>query len=142
MNTESNRIEPICLPSIPAKPAPRAALRPPIQSNSATPQAQLKSFIIKFFHDQMQKQINIDPQRPFKEIDKLRVVKLRLQQIVQRDLGIRAGDHHIATRSVDHEYADLVAGDGEIDAIPLPLGVSAPVDQDAAVGEIARRVLV
>ncbi len=54
------------------------------------------SFIIKFLHDQMQEQIDIDPQRTLKKLHKLRIVELRLQQIIQRDLCVRAGDHHVA----------------------------------------------
>ena len=99
------------------------------------------SFVIKFLHNQMQKQIDIDPQLPLKEVHELRVVELRLQQIVQWDLRVRARDHHVAGRAIDGEHADLVRRKRQVHAIPLALAVAAPVHEDAFVRQGAGGVL-
>ena len=77
-----------------------------------------------------------------KEFEILCPVILCLQQIVQWHLCIRAGDHHVARAAVNGEHSDFVRGEGEINAIPLPFAVPAPLDQDAFVGERAGRVFV
>src|SRR5213083_52643 len=65
--------------------------------------------IIKFLHNQMQEQIDIYPQRTLKEVHKLCIVELRLQQIVQRDLRTGPGNHHVPCATLNGEDANLIA---------------------------------
>lgn len=111
----------------------------------------------ELLENQMQEQININPRHalrlrgtavaallrtPFaKEIHKLVVVKLRLQQTVERHLCECARNHHAALRALDLEHANGVGGDGHVEAVPLALVVSGPGDEDALFGEVARAVL-
>jgi hypothetical protein len=104
---------------------------------------------IELLENQMQEKIHVDPDSPIptpvpplaKQIHELVVIELRLQQPVERYLGERAGDHHATLRPLDLEDARLVGRDGEFEAVPRGLGVSAPRHQDALLGEVARRVL-
>ncbi len=90
----------------------------------------------------MQKEVDIDSKRALEKVHELGIVELGLQQIVQRDLGIGARNHHVPAAPVDGEDADFIARDGQVDPIPLPLQVALPVHQDALVGQVACRVLV
>src|SRR5271154_4128942 len=97
--------------------------------------------IVKFLHNQVQEQIDVHPHRPLKELHKLRVVELRLKQIVQRNLRIRAGNHHVPATALNGEDADLITRYRQVDSVPLPLSVAPPANKDAFVSEIAGRVL-
>lgn len=103
---------------------------------------------IELLEDQMQKQINVDsgdtvagsratPSTFAEEIHKLVVVELRLEEAVQRHLGESTGDHHGALGTLDLEDTRLVAGDGDVHAVPLSLVVSRPGDEDALLGQVA-----
>ena len=70
------------------------------------------------------------------KLQKLRIVELRLQQIVERDLGARPGDTDRTVGALDAEDAHLVARDGEIDLVPRALRVACPGDEDAAIGQV------
>lgn len=48
----------------------------------------------------------------------------------------------MAPRALDREHADLVAGYGEVDLVPVPICRARPVDQNALVHELTRAVLV
>ena len=90
----------------------------------------------------MQEQIHTHPHlaAPIEELYTLLIIKLRLQQIIQGHLGARAGDGNRTVTALEDKHADFVAGDGEVDVLPLPLLVPVPRHQDAAVGEFLRRV--
>lgn len=85
----------------------------------------------------MQEQIHIhlDLTARAEKLQKLRVVELRLQQIIQRHLSARARYGNRPVAALEREDADFVARDGEIDVRPLAFGVAAPCDEDASVGE-------
>lgn len=91
----------------------------------------------------MQEEVHIHPDlaAPAEELQELRVVELRLQQVVQRHAGARAGDGDRPVAALELEDADLVARDGEVDVRPLPLRVALPRGQDAAVRQLLGRVL-
>lgn len=104
----------------------------------------------------MHQQIDIQPQRALlplsrhpspstltipKQIHKLRVIELRLQQLIQRHRGRSPRDHHTPHRALDIEDPNLIRADGEIDLIPLPLGISAPAHQHTLLRKVPRAVL-
>ena len=85
----------------------------------------------------MQEQVHIHfnlPSTP-KKLHELRIVELRLEQIIQRHLRAGAGHGNGTVAAFEREDADFVAADGEINVLPLAFGVAVPGDQDAAVGE-------
>ena len=104
---------------------------------------------VELLENQMQKQININPDSSrstpiptfAKQIHKLMVVKLRLQEPIKRDFRKRTRNHHAALRTLDLKDTRLVRAKGDFEAIPLALRVSVPRHQDALLREIARRVL-
>lgn len=90
----------------------------------------------------MQEQIHIHPDLAIREeFQELRVVELRLQQIIQRYLRARSRHRYRPVASLDAEDADLITGDGKVDFIPLTLAVSLPGHEYTAVGKILGGVL-
>ncbi len=69
------------------------------------------------------------------KLHELRVVELRLEQIVQGHLGAGAGHGDGPVAAVEREDADFVAADGEVDVLPLALRVAVPRDEDAPVAQ-------
>lgn len=91
----------------------------------------------------MQEQIHIHLDLPAaaEELQELRVVELRLQQLIERHLRAGAGHGDGPVAALEGEDAHFVARDGEVDVRPLAFRVPAPLDQDAPVGEFLGRVL-
>lgn len=99
--------------------------------------------LVKLPHDEMQEQIHIhlDFAAPAEELQKLRVVELRLQELVQRHPCARARDRDRPGAALEQEDANLVTRDGEVDVGPLALvRVTLPRRQDAAVRQLGGRV--
>ena len=89
----------------------------------------------------MQEQIHIDPDPAVREeLEELRVVELGLEQVVERDVRAGAGHGDGPVAALDAEDAHLVAREGEVDLVPLALGVALPGHEDAAVGQVLGRV--
>ncbi len=92
----------------------------------------------------MQEQIHIHPDplplRP-KEIQKLRIIELRLQQIIQRHQSARPRDRYRAIAPLEAKHTHLIRRNREVEFLPVPLGVPSPRDEDAPVGEVLSRVL-
>lgn len=90
----------------------------------------------------MQEQIHIHPHLPFpaEKLQKLCVVELRLQEIIQRHLRARPRNGNRPITALERKDADLVARDGEIDMRELAFRVAAPGDEDAPVCEFLGRV--
>lgn len=85
----------------------------------------------------MQEQIHIHPDPlPLapKEVQKLRIVELRLQQIIQRHQRARPRNRYRPVAPLEAKYADLIRRDREVEFLPVPLGVPGPGDEDAPVG--------
>lgn len=99
--------------------------------------------LVKLPHDQMQEQIHIhlDLPSPAEELQKLRVVELCLQELIQRHLRAGAGHGDGSVAALEGEDAHFVAGDGEIDVRPLAFRVPAPLHQNTSVGEFLGGVL-
>ncbi len=92
----------------------------------------------------MQEQIHIHPDPlplPPKEIQKLRIIELRLQQIIQRHQSARPRDRYRPIAPLEAKHTDLIRRDREVEFLPVPLGVPSPRDEDAPVGEVLSRVL-
>ena len=85
----------------------------------------------------MQKQVNVNAQLTLEQVHKLRIVELRLQQIIERNLGIGPRNHHVPAASINHKHANLVARNSEINSIPLSLGVAFPVNENSLVSKVA-----
>ena len=69
----------------------------------------------------MQEQIDIQLHGAFKQRHELMVVELRLEQVVERDLGGRSGDLDAAHAALEEEHADDIRRDGEVDLVVGPL---------------------
>lgn len=92
----------------------------------------------------MQEQIHIHPDPlPLspKEIQKLRIVELRLQQIVQRHQRARPRDRYRPIAPLETKHTDLIRRNRKVEFLPIALGVPSPRDEDAPVGEVLSGVL-
>jgi hypothetical protein len=104
---------------------------------------------VELLENQMQEQININPDSPVaapiasfsKQIHELVVVKLRLQQPIEWYLRKRAWNHHATLRPLDLKDTRLIRRDGEFEAIPRALRVAVPRNQNALLSEVTGRVL-
>lgn len=90
----------------------------------------------------MQEKVDVHSKRAFEKVHELRIVELRLQQVIEWHLSIGTRDHHVSAAAIDGEHANLVAGNGQVDSIPLSLQVPFPMDQHALFGQVASRIFV
>ena len=89
----------------------------------------------------MQKQIHIHLQNASPKLQKLGVVELRLQQVIEGNLCAGAGHRNCPVTPLDAKDAHFVARQRNVQLRPLPLGVPAPRDDNAPVRQVRRRVL-
>lgn len=69
------------------------------------------------------------------------VIELRLEETIEGHFGKGTGDHHGTLRTLNLKDTCLVAGNGNVEAVPLALVVARPRDEDALFGQVAGRVL-
>lgn len=86
----------------------------------------LLPIFIKLPHNQMNKKVNIDPECAPKKLQKLGIVELSLQQIVQGNLSARPGDRNRPVAPLDTKHPDLITRNRQVDLSPLALAVPAP----------------
>lgn len=90
----------------------------------------------------MQQQVDVQFEVSLEEVHKLVRLELGLKQVFDGDLTARPGYLDMAARALDREHADLVARDGEIDLVQVPVDDPRPRHEDAPLGEGAGAVLV
>lgn len=90
----------------------------------------------------MQEKVDIQPQLPLKNIHIRARGKLCFQYRFQGDLGAGPRDLYAAHAALDGKHANLVAGQSDVDLVPLPIRVALPRNQHPLVCERARRVFI
>lgn len=81
---------------------------------------------VELFVNQMQEQVNIELQGLLKQAHVLVIVELCTQAFLQRHLCTRSWNLYASHAALNEEDTDLIAGDGNVDLIPLLLRVSLP----------------
>lgn len=105
----------------------------------------------------MQKQINVNPRHSIrstsnhltttaastlsKQVHELMIIKLRLQQPIQRHLCKSTRNHHRTLATLNLKDTRLIRRDSNVQAVPHAFVVSRPRDQDALLGQVPGRVL-
>lgn len=74
----------------------------------------------------MQEQVDIELQGLFKQAHVLIIVELRAQAFLQRYLRACSWNLYASHAALDEKDADLVAGNSDVDLIPLLLRVALP----------------
>lgn len=87
-------------------------------------------------HNQLDEKVDIEPHALLEDVPVPDVVVLRFQDAVQRDATARSRDRDGTRTPLQTELAYFVAGDGEIDLVPLALVVGRPAHENASVGQI------
>lgn len=94
------------------------------------------SLVVKLPHYQMQEEVHVDSELSVKKVQKLRVVELGLQQVIQRYLRAGPRNHHRTTAPVDGKDTHFVTRNGQVDPVPLAFRVALPVHENPLVGEV------
>lgn len=90
----------------------------------------------------MKQKIHVQLEIALEQCHELVALKLRLQKVINGNQSAGAGDLDMAARSLNREYADLVARDGQVDLVPVAVRGAAPADQRPLIHELASTVFV
>jgi hypothetical protein len=74
----------------------------------------------------MQKEIDVQFQTAFEDVEELVIVELCLKEVVHWNLGTGSWNLNAASAGLKEEDSDLVAGYDDVDLVPVTVTVTLP----------------